>query len=81
MASAAARPPADVLGLCPGGRFRYVSGLTSKAVASAHDALHNAESHASRAMDSAQAKLENRMGSGMYLPHGGGMLQIGRAHV
>ena len=54
-----------------------VSGLTSKAVASAHDALHNAEGHASRAMDSAQAKLENRIGNGMYMPHGGGMLQVG----
>jgi tRNA threonylcarbamoyladenosine modification (KEOPS) complex Cgi121 subunit len=55
-----------------------VSGITSRAVAGAHDALHKAEGHAARAMDTAQQNVEKRMGAGMYLPHGSGMLQVMR---
>jgi hypothetical protein len=54
-----------------------VSGITSRAVAGAHDALHAAEGHAARAMDTAQQNVEKRMGAGMYMPHGSGMLQVG----
>jgi hypothetical protein len=54
-----------------------VSGITSRAVAGAHDALHSAEGHAARAMDTAQQNVEKRMGAGMYMPHGSGMMQVG----